>query len=141
MIRRLLIIGLGTSIVQIALYLLLLYAGSSVSGILDKPRHRGVDWGLTIYFSCILFTIVVLLLNVVTALVNRRWVTWAAISLTSLSYVLGWAEDFGRYPYRTVYLLLIGWFCLIAKLFIDKRLEQLSSTTTPTIKRGRRKAP
>jgi hypothetical protein len=134
MIKRLLIIGLGTSIIQVALYILLIYSGSIVSDIIDKPTHKGVEWGLTIYFSFILFTVVILLLNILTSLINRDRFRSVAVSMTSLFYILGWSEDFDRYPYRTIYLLLIGLFCILAKLFIDRRLEQLSTKYTPNIK-------
>ena len=127
MLKRLLIKGLGTSVLQIVIYIILLYVGAVIANILDRPTHRSVDRGLTIYFSLLLFASVVLILNIVTALVGKKRFTYIGIGLTLTFYIIGWGEDFNRYPYKTMYLLIMGGLSLILKLPIDKFLTRFTN--------------
>jgi DMSO/TMAO reductase YedYZ heme-binding membrane subunit len=126
-LRRLILKGLGTSVLQVLLYLLLLYTGSLLADYLDKPTHKDVSWGLTLYFSLVLFAATVFVLNTATALVNKAWFTGTALALTAIFYIIGWGEDFNMIPYRTIYLIAIGLTCLLAKLPIDQMLEKLNN--------------
>lgn len=119
--------ALGTSMLQIIFYVILLTVGTTIGNYFGRPLHRSVSWGLTLQFSIIVFSCVVILLNLVTSVVNRTKFTRTALVVVSIFYVIFWAKDYNTYPNKTLFLIGIGLTSILAKVYIDSRLENLKS--------------
>ncbi len=120
MIRRLFINGIGTSVIQFILYVALMYTGSFISRLM-AGTHYG-DWTILIIYSIILFPSIVLVVNITSALINKKIVTMIFLTLAFLFYIIAWGEDFSRHPYVTTYAIVTGAVCLGSKIPIDRRL-------------------
>ena len=80
--------------------------------------------------TILLFSKIVFLLNLLTAVVNRRWFTYATITIAIVIYVIGWGEDFDWHPYRTSYLILAGITSILTKLPIDGYFRKNKNTSS-----------
>jgi hypothetical protein len=119
MLKRMLFLVFGTTIVQVVIYTILLQSGLFIEKHVDIPKHGVVDWGLTIPYSVLLFSEIVFFLNLLTTVINRKWFNYAAIILAITFYVIGWGEDFDTHPYRTSFLILAGITSIMTKLPVD----------------------
>ncbi|MCW3103905.1 MAG: hypothetical protein JWO09_2345 [Bacteroidetes bacterium] len=125
MLRQLIIKGLGTSIFQIVCYVILITVGTTIGNYFGRPLHRSVSWGLTLQFSIIVLSGIVILLNVVTTVLNRTKFTWAALAVVSICYIIFWAKDYHAYPNKTLFLIGIGLTSILTKVYIDAKIEDL----------------
>ena len=126
MVRRLIIKGLGTSLIQVLLYVLLITLCSTIANYFDRPSFKGSDWGITIILSIIFFSVTVSILNILTALVNRNWFVWTTLVIATINYIYVFG-GFDNLNNRTVFFLTIGLTCLFVKPLVDKVLEKLSA--------------
>jgi hypothetical protein len=120
MLRRMLFLVLGTTVIQVVVYTILLQSGLFIEKLAYIPKHGVVNWGLTILYSVVLFSEIVFSLNLLTAVINRKWLSYAAIILAITIYVIAWGEDFDTHRYRTSFLILAGIISITIKLSIDK---------------------
>ena len=110
--KRIAFLVWGTTIVQIFIYTMLF-------GIV-LCIEKCVDCAFLLLYSVLFFSVIVFLLNLFTAVINRRWFINTAIFLASTFYVIGWGEDFSTHPYRTSFLILSGITSILYKLPMDK---------------------
>ena len=124
MIKRLLLFGLLSAIIQVFLYYILLRLiqfGQSFF-MTDKDREFISDYGLIL--GTTLFAIIVITQNITTVLVNKKWFTWTAFILATIFYFIGWGEDYFSWPITTILFLFVGVTILTSKFFIDKQIAK-----------------
>jgi hypothetical protein len=129
MIKRLLINGLLTTGLQIAIYYAVLYFGWTIGKLVHEPTKltltEAIEFGLLIKLSLILFGTMLLVTNILAALINRRYLTWGLLCVITVLYLIGWGEDFEAWPWKTALFLVAGLFTIFTKFTIDKKLNGL----------------
>ena len=134
MVKRVFITGLLTTGLQIAIYYGLLYLGWTLGKLIHEPTKltltEAIEFGMLIKLSLILFGAMLIAVNILSAIVNRKNFTWGLLCIITILYVIGWGEDFDTWPWKTTLFLIAGLFTIFIKPSIDKRLNGLLFKTT-----------
>jgi|SRR5688572_8184649 len=125
LIRRFLIFGLLTSILQWLLYAVTFFILRLIGNLSGNPDFISL-YGLSL--SLTLFGIILLLQNSLTSIINKKWFSRTALILALMFYYIGWGEDFNSWPLQTLAFLIVGTVVLISKFYIDKRLAVWTGT-------------
>lgn len=112
-----------TILIQLFSYIILLY-------ILEFFEDRYFPTYYILYLGnlgtiveIIFFAILILSINILSSIVNRKWLTRLTITTAIIIYFVYWITDFDKEPYKTFGLLIIGIGVLLSKLYIDKKLK------------------
>lgn len=124
MIKRILLFGLLATVIQITFYFLFLKLIQFVQTITITDIHREYISNYGIELSVVIFTVILIVQNITTALINKKWFTWTALTLVTIFYLIGWGEGLNSWPVKTVLFLLVGILTLISKFSIDKNLTR-----------------
>jgi hypothetical protein len=125
MIKRILVNGLLVSMIQIAIYFVLLKSIQFFQTFTITENHRELISNFHLEISTILFSAIVAIQNISTTLINKKWYTWTGFSFAIFFYLVGWGEDLNSWPIKTLLFLLVGIFTLSMKFYIDKKLINL----------------
>ncbi len=121
MMKRLLIFGIGTSLIQvIGFYLLILIVYWFAAAINYSSIDSSGDYNML--FTAILFAIIVLIQNVFAAVINRRKVTYVLMVLAIVSYTASLIDIGISVPFKTGLCMILGIVVLGVKMRIDDRL-------------------
>jgi hypothetical protein len=80
-------------------------------------------------YSLILFPAIVLIINIISALINKQIVTAVLLVLAFLFHVIAWGEDFNHNPFVTIYSVAVGAVCIGSKIPIDRCLRILAKNS------------
>ena len=69
------------------------------------------------------FTTPCLFLNIIDAVVGRKWFNFISIGAPMTFYFIGWVEDIHSWPLQTIFFLIIGIVSYLSKLYFDKLLS------------------
>jgi hypothetical protein len=122
--KRILFQFLIGTIVQLILYLGILYLAKVILAFSTEDRyilmsHYGIQ------LSAIILTMILLVQNLLTSIINRKWFTWTGILIVLVIYSIGWGEDFNSWPERTTIFLIVGFSVVLVKIRIDSILIKL----------------
>lgn len=134
MIRRLIIYGLGTSIIQIIACYFLFLIISKVADLLDPTLdsfiHGSIAWAATVIFTLFIFIILVTTQNCLTSIFQRKWLDLASSVLFPAILVLFYFlthdlnASLNEFPIRCIFLIAAGITCFVLKQPIDKMLNK-----------------
>ncbi len=126
--KRLLLHGLLTSVIQTLTYCLGLIITWCILRLLDKQYEYLPTAGFAVLFCILLFAIFVTLQNIITTIVNKKWLTLllfilttCLISLVELYCLIDWKKE---YSLRIILNLIAGLMALIIKFPIDTFLKK-----------------
>ena len=128
MLKRLIIFGLLTSVLQTLMYCLTLIIVWYILGFFDNQYEYGPMAGFAVMFLVFLFLIIVTLQNIITTIVSNKWLTIMLFILTfciiSLVEFYGFIDKSREYLLRTILILIAGLVSLIIKFPIDSFLKK-----------------
>jgi len=121
--KRIVAKGLLSSFVQIIIYYLAINLVWFIGKIFYKPPTLYIDT-FALVLSLELFGVIIIIQNVISAAVNKKWLTITMFILAIIVYIIGWGEDINSFPFSTVIFLIAGLFALTIKFFIDKQIDK-----------------
>ena len=119
--KRILIFGILTSIIQTILYFVCLKFVQLIRNIFLNELHK-LTTNYFILLLLILFVASVFTQNILSAIVNRKWFTWIAFTLSFVFMILGWTEGFSLFTSLTFTSIIL--LVLLSKFYIDKILSK-----------------
>ncbi len=128
MIKRILVKGLLTTVVQIIFYIITLLLCVTLDSLISDSRSlsNGVtDIGYPLTISVLLLGTMLLTANLISSLFSNKVWTLGLMTIVAIIYFIGWIEDFYHWPWATILFILIGLTTIYLKIFIDKKLMGL----------------
>jgi hypothetical protein len=123
--HRILIQFLLSTIIQLICYVGILYLAKVTLDFTTNDKYILMsDYGIQL--STVIFTMIISVQNLLTALINRKWFTWIGILIVLIIYSIGWGEDFSSWPERTIIYLIIGFYIILGKIQLDSTLKKLT---------------
>jgi uncharacterized membrane protein len=126
MVKKLLIFVLGTTILQLVTYVLLLQIGILISNFYGNP-HKSISFGISVNISIIVFFLVALIGNLFTTLINKKAVYNSALLITSLLLIGYHFNLYTHWPNRALFIMVISSVSMLSKLLYDKWLGRLTT--------------
>ena len=120
MIKRVLIFGIGVSLIQVVGFYLFIFIFHLLSAAITYPRNNGFDY--VTLFSAISFAVIILIQNVIAAIVNNKMVTYVLIRIAVAVYTFMLIDLGSSLPLSTMLCMLFGIVVLVIKTKIDERL-------------------
>lgn len=124
MFIRLLKFGFIGTIVQLVFYYILLKSSQIIQTIFQANESREFIDNYDINLSIIILGYLLLFQNILTAIVNRKWMTVASSIFSTLIILIGWGEDISSWPIKTSILIFMSLLILASKFLIDKKLAK-----------------
>lgn len=124
MLKRLFVFGLGTSMVQIIIFysfILIVYWFAAAIEI-GYPGNSDPNGDYIVLFSAIIFAIMVLIQNVVSAIINKKKVTYVLMTIAITTYMVGLIDIGSSVPFKSAICLIFGLVVLGIKTKIDDRM-------------------
>jgi len=128
MIKRILVNGLLTTVVQIIFYIIILYLCSIFGALIFDSQSfaKGVaDIGYPVIMSVLLLGTMLLIANLISSLINKKVWTLGLLTIVATIYFIGWIEDFSNWPWTTILFLSAGLTTIYLKFFVDKKINGL----------------
>jgi hypothetical protein len=128
MIKRILINGLLTTVVQIVFYVIILYLFATFGALIFDSQGfaKGIEnIGYSVIMSVLLLGTILLPVNLILSIINKKVWTFGLLTIVAAIYFIAWIEDFSNWPWTTVLFLLVGLTTIYLKFFLDKKLEGL----------------
>ena len=130
MIKRILVNGLLTSVLQIGFYALVIYTCWSVTKLIHDPQkmtyEETYEFNFTAELSIVFFGLLLLVTNLLIAIINRRYWTWAVITVLTSIFVIDWIRNFESNTWETS-LFTFAWILTIfSKFAIEKMVHVIS---------------
>lgn len=127
MLRRILVNGLLTSILQIGVYALILYSGWSVGKLNHEPTSQEInEFMFELELTSIFFGLLLVAANLLIAIINRRFWTWATIIGLVSFFFIGWIKDFEFSEWKTALDLLAVILTIFSKFAIEKGINMFT---------------
>lgn len=120
MIKRVLIFGIGVSLIQVVGFYLFIFIFHLLSAAITYPRNNGFDY--VTLFSAISFAVIILIQNVIAAIVNNKMVTYVLIGIAVAAYTFALIDLGSSLPFSTTLCMLFGIVVLVTKTKIDETL-------------------
>lgn len=124
MFIRLLKFGFIGTIVQLIFYYILLKSSQIIQTIFQANESREFIDNYDINLSIIILGYLLLFQNILTAIVNRKWMTVGSFIFTTLIILIGWGEDISSWPIKTSIFIFMSLLILSSKFLIDKKLAK-----------------
>ena len=117
MINRVLLNGFLASLIQLILYVGLVYPSWFIGSQLFEPRGSINDYPL--HLALVFFGSILIIQNVLGAIIHKTWFHILLFALACLVYVFIFIEDLRSFPFSTIVFLLSGLLPLALKFYID----------------------
>jgi Na+/melibiose symporter-like transporter len=91
----------------------------------DSIHHHGVAWGLTVYFLFIHSVIWIAIINIISAVVNKKWLRWLLMVLCACGLVGMFGANPTDSPFRALFILAIILLLTLGRELLDKILFRL----------------
>lgn len=121
MIKRFLINGLLTTVVQIVFYVIILYACFTISILIPGSRSL-MDIGYPVIMSVLLLGTMLLIANSISSLINKKVWTLGILTIVAIIYFIAWIEDIDNWPLTTIIFIIVGLTTIYSKFFVDKKM-------------------
>jgi len=128
MIKRILVNGLLTTLVQIIFYIIVLFLCVTFDSLLFNSKslsNRVTDIGYPLTISVLFLGTMLLTANLISSLFNKQIMTLGLLTVVATIYFIGWIEDFSHWPWATTLFISVGLVTIYLKLFVDKKLKGL----------------
>ena len=123
MIKRLLVFGLGTSLIQVIIFYLFVFIVYWFAAAITSPPSTDSNGDYIILFTAILFAILVLIQNLIAAAIKNIKATYVLMAIAIAAYI-AWLIDIGiSVPFKTGLCLVFGLVVLGVKTKIDDQLH------------------
>jgi hypothetical protein len=122
MLIRILTKGLMASGLQVLFYFIALYVLWYSTVSLFRPDNIKID-DLAVSTSVLLFAIIVTLQNLMSSIINKKWVTNFLFVFSIIVYLIGWGEDIKSFPYSVTIFIIVGLLSLSIKFYLDIRID------------------
>ena len=133
---RRLILCVITSGLQTIVYYLIFYLGETIGTMVHEPTRmtisEAVGFGAFIKFSIIAFCVIMLTMNLIGAIANRKRWTWGLLIITTIFYLIYWGQGISYIPLKTALFLVTGVIAIYSKIPIEKVLNKLIVTWSST---------
>lgn len=129
MIKRFLVNGLLTTVVQIVLYVIILYVCFTFSILIPGSRSL-MDIGYPVIMSVLLLGPMLLIANLISSLINKKAWTLGILTIVAIIYFIAWIEDIGNWPLTTIIFIIVGLTTIYSKFFVDKKTNKLIEPRT-----------
>ncbi len=126
MVKKLLIFVLGTTILQLVTYVLLLQIGILISNCYGNP-HKSISFGISVNVSIMVFFLLAFVGNLLTTLTNKKAVYNSVLLITSLLLIGYHFYLYTHWPNRALFIMAISSVSMLSKLFYDKLLGNLTT--------------
>jgi hypothetical protein len=87
-----------------------------------RPDNIKID-DLAVSTSVLLFAIIVTLQNLMSSIINKKWVTNFLFVFSIIVYLIGWGEDIKSFPYSATIFIIVGLLSLSIKFYLDIRID------------------
>jgi hypothetical protein len=122
MIKRLLIFGIGTSLIQVIVFYFVIFIVYWFAAAITYPSSSESNSDYVMLFTAIVFAIIVLIQNVIAAIINRIKVTYILMGIALASYTATLIDLGILVPFKTGLCMIFGFVVLGIKTTIDDRL-------------------
>jgi hypothetical protein len=122
MLIRILTKGLMASGLQVLFYFIALYVLWYSTVSIFRPDNIKID-DLAVSTSVLLFAIIVTLQNLMSSIINKKWVTNFLFVFSIIVYLIGWGEDIKSFPYSVTIFIIVGLLSLSIKFYLDIRID------------------
>lgn len=129
MLRRL-IIAVLVSAIQIAVLWLMIYVAVVIIQKINPGQHQGISWGILVYYLFVYTSILIAVLNLSAALVNRKWFMWVLLTLVAFSLLFLFGANPVLHPYRTLLIVAIIVVLAGGKGFLDALITRMIDSRT-----------
>jgi hypothetical protein len=128
MIKRILYQAVLGTIIQIALYVVILYFAKYSLDLLTDDKYILMDhYGILL--STFIFVIILFVQNILVAVIDKKWFRWLTIFIVLIFYIIAWGENFNNWPIRTIIYLISGIVVILIKVYIDTVLTNRINIT------------
>jgi hypothetical protein len=122
MLIRILTKGLMASGLQVLFYFIALYVLWYSTVSIFRTDNIKID-DLAVGTSVLLFAIIVTLQNLMSSIINKKWVTNFLFVFSIIVYLIGWGEDIKSFPYSATIFIIVGLLSLSIKFYLDIRID------------------
>jgi hypothetical protein len=122
MLIRILTKGLMASGLQVLFYFIALYVLWYSTVSIFRPDNIKID-DLAVSTSVLLFAIIVTLQNLMSSIINKKWVTNFLFVFSIIVYLIGWGENIKSFPYSATIFIIVGLLSLSIKFYLDIRID------------------
>jgi hypothetical protein len=121
MVRRILMDGLLTTVLQIVLYALMLYIGWSLINLIHEPTPEEIyEFNFGAQLSIVMLGLPLLAANVIFSIINKRLWTQIAIIGFAIVLAIGWIKDYEASSLLSILLTAAPILTIISKFTIEK---------------------
>jgi hypothetical protein len=122
MMKRLLVFGLGTTLIQVILFYFLIFIVYLFAALIAYSPSNDPNGDYVVLFSAMLLPIMILIQNFIASVINNIKATYVLIGTAIVIYVIG-LIDIGAVSFKTGLCLAWGIVVLGVKTKIDDRLR------------------
>jgi hypothetical protein len=130
------LIGAIASVLQTIVYYLVFIIGGAVGTMIHEPTRMTISevvgFGVFLKFSITAFGIIILAMNLIDALVNRKKWRWGLLILVTVFYVIYWGQGINYIPLKTTLFLVAGLIAIYSKIPIERSLSKLMAPRAST---------
>jgi hypothetical protein len=127
MLKRILVNGLLTSILQIGVYVLIIYNGWSVGKLIHEPTSEEIyEFTFELELTSIFFGLLLVAANLLIAIINRQFWTWATIIALASFLFIGWIRHFEFSEWRTSLFMFAGILTVFSKFVVEKSINMFT---------------
>ncbi len=125
MLKKILVLGLGTTVLQVLTYIILVEVGVQTAFYFDiGPPSHSLNFGISMAVSIVLILILTLTGNILTTLVGGNRMYYTVIVLQHILFILFYFQH-GYLSKTTIFILGLAIPCMLLKLFYDRVLAIL----------------
>lgn len=125
MLKRLLVFGLGTSLVQVMMFysfIFIVYWFAAVIAISYPEKETNPDQDYVVLFTAIVFAIIALFQNVVAAIIHNKKATYTCMAIAIAAYTVYLIDIGFPVSFKTGLCFVLGLVVLGIKTRIDDAL-------------------
>ena len=119
MIKRMMIFGVLASLLQVVVYLLLIFVLWNIDIVFHNSKESDFITDFAVITSVILFSIIIFVQNLLLEVFNKNIFTCSLFIIVLVIYTIGWGENIFSSPFKTFIFLIAGLTSLTIKFLID----------------------
>jgi hypothetical protein len=123
MLKRLLVFGLWTSLIQVIIFYFFIFIVYWFAAAITHPLDNDPNGDYVVLFSAILLPIMVIVQNVIAAVINKKKATYVLMVIMIAVYMIGLIDIGSSITFKSGLCLVFGLVVLGIKTKIDDRLR------------------
>ena len=123
MLKRLLIFGLGTSLIQVFLFYFFIFIVYIFAELLTYSPSNDTNGDYEVWMLAVVFPFLILTQNLIAATINNLKVTYGLIAFATAVYLFLLIDVITSISFKSVICLVFGLVVISIKTKIDDRLQ------------------